>query len=415
MVEPVDIEELMKEVAEAMDGNGRKTGQASPLTYITPTDHEAEIRDLNLLWTVNPEVSVASDRRFIGSVVAFIKRLIRKSLRWHIRPITMQIQTFHAHVVNAINKMYTRLGTVENTLAQSVQQGAYLLRRLDELENRLNAIDNQALDQRLKLDQRLNKIERSVKNISRAMKDLVKDEVLLQNQDVTLREVQNFDYIGFENHYRGHEDDIRERQADFLRFFQGRGGVLDIGCGRGEFLELLRDNEVKAKGIDFDEDMVDRCKAKGLNVIKAEAISYLRGLKDASLGGIFIGQVVEHLTPNQLVELLELCYQKLKADSYLVVETVNPLCLSVFSSTFYLDISHQKPVHPQFLQFHLQSLGFRDFELMFISPMDDGKKLKLLDEGSGGLSHDKFVLNENLDKLNQLLFSYQDYALAAKK
>ncbi len=144
-------------------------------------------------------------------------------------------------------------------------------------------------------------------------------------------------YFLFENRFRGSREDIKQRQLSSLHFFEGCGCVLDIGCGRGEFLETLRENGIGAKGIDIDSDMVEYCRSFELNVERADAISYLEKQDDNSLDGIFMDQLVEHLDPGYLIRLLALCQRKLKHNSYLVIETVNPLSFVSFVN-FYLTL-----------------------------------------------------------------------------
>ena len=137
--------------------------------------------------------------------------------------------------------------------------------------------------------------------------------------------VAEINYLSFENQFRGSREDISERQKKFIRYFTSCNNVIDIGCGRGEFLELMREQGIGSRGIDIDKDMVEFCRLKGLEVEMADAVTFLEYLKDQSLDGIFIDQVVEHLEPAYLVKMLGLCYQKMREGHYIVIETVNPL------------------------------------------------------------------------------------------
>ena len=225
-------------------------------------------------------------------------------------------------------------------------------------------------------------------------------------------------YFLFEEKYRGSTEDIKKRQTIFLKYFKDCQKVLDIGCGRGEFLSLLKENDVGAKGIDLDEDMVLFCRKNGLDVEQVEALSFLTTLEDKSLDGVFSGQVVEHLQPTNLIQLVKLCYDKMKYGTYFIAETINPLCLSVFAKSFYMDMTHVKPVHPSTIKFLMESAGFREIELKFFSPHSDEAKLDKieinneLDENSRRRLE---LMNNNIDKLNELLYGYQDYAIIGKK
>ena len=228
---------------------------------------------------------------------------------------------------------------------------------------------------------------------------------------------ENMNFFVFEERFRGTREDIKGRQLKFLEYSQGCNNVLDIGCGRGEFLEILKENGINAKGIDTNEDMVIYCQSKGLNVEKADAIEYLDNVEDKSLDSIFLDQVVEHLESKYMIKLLELCYKKLKFGYYIVIETVNPLSLTSFAN-FYIDLTHKKPLHPETLKFMLESIGFRDVEVKFFSPIPDEYKLKKVEIGEDIEEKERRIIevyNYNTNKLNETLFGYQDYAVIGKK
>ena len=111
-------------------------------------------------------------------------------------------------------------------------------------------------------------------------------------------------YVGFENLYRGSRDEIRSRLTEYLPLFAGASDVLDVGCGRGEFLDLLRERDVRARGVDVNAEMVEECRRRGLDASAGDALTLLDALEDESLGGLFAAQVVEHLQPDYLVHLL---------------------------------------------------------------------------------------------------------------
>src|ERR1051325_4830907 len=111
-------------------------------------------------------------------------------------------------------------------------------------------------------------------------------------------------YRGFEDRFRGSVDEIREKQRVFVPIFAGASDVLDIGCGRGEFLALLTEHRIGARGIDTNAAMIADAKARGLDAAQADAMEYLQALPDASLGGAIASQVIEHMTPTYLLALL---------------------------------------------------------------------------------------------------------------
>jgi O-antigen chain-terminating methyltransferase len=220
-----------------------------------------------------------------------------------------------------------------------------------------------------------------------------------------------FDYAGFEERFRGSEQEIKERQEIYVSYFEGRNDVVDIGCGRGEFLELMRERGIRAHGVDLDLDMILLCREKGLDVSADDAFAYLAALPDDSLGGIFAAQVIEHLHPVRIIELVDLCHRKLGPGGVLILETPNPKCLMVFADTFYKDPSHVQPAHPDTMQFLFEALNFHQIELRFLGAVDPLMRIPSLQLPGADLRR----FNEGIDRLNSLLFGFQEYAVIGRK
>lgn len=153
-------------------------------------------------------------------------------------------------------------------------------------------------------------------------------------------------YLGFEDIFRGSEDLIRERFRCYLPLFKESGVIIDIGCGRGEFLELLRERALSAVGVDLDADMVRQCREKGLDVHHGDGIEYLQSREDSSLGAIVAMQVIEHLTEGQVHKVFDLAVDKLRPGGLLIAETVNPHSLEALKG-FWVDLSHRHPIFPE--------------------------------------------------------------------
>ena len=220
-------------------------------------------------------------------------------------------------------------------------------------------------------------------------------------------------YVGFEDQFRGSDEAIRERLSGYLPIFDGANDVLDIGCGRGEFLSLLGERGVQAKGIDLNAAMVDVCREKGLEAARADALSYLQAQADGSLGGLFAAQVVEHLEPGYLTRLLSVAFDKLRPGAAIVLETINPACWFAFFESYIRDITHVRPLHPDTLRFLLLASGFQGVEIQYRVPYPEHEKLQHIPAGTLGDSAE--TLNANVDKLNSLLFTYLDYAAIARR
>ena len=220
-------------------------------------------------------------------------------------------------------------------------------------------------------------------------------------------------YVGFEDQFRGSPDEIRRRVEEYLPLFANASDVLDVGCGRGEFLELLRDRSVRARGIDINPAMVEVCKGKGLHAEAGDALAYLGGLPDGSLGGLFAAQVVEHLEPRYLMRLLDAAFDKLRPGAPIVLETINPSCWFAFFESYIRDLTHVRPVHPDTLKYLLIATGFQRVEIRYRAPYPEADKLQVLAQSGGApTSLDDMIetLNANVEKINRLLFTYLDYA-----
>jgi len=225
-----------------------------------------------------------------------------------------------------------------------------------------------------------------------------------------LEPLEDWRYAGFENRFRGYEDEIKKQQANYLPYFKKKGKVLDLGCGRGEFLELLEKNGINGAGIDINDQMIDICLEKGLVCQKGDILEKLAEYENESLSGIFSSQVIEHLPPSYLKRLLELAYFKLAPSSYLVLETINPVSVFSLVQIYFLDLSHQKPIHPQAIKFLMESSGFEEVKIEYSSPIEE-ERLQDLPEADEVST----VLNQNIDKLNKLLYSPSNYAAIGKK
>ena len=172
-----------------------------------------------------------------------------------------------------------------------------------------------------------------------------------------------FDYARFAERFRGTEEFVKAGQRFYVPYFAGCHEVLDIGCGRGEFLELMREAGVPALGIDLSRESVSLCQTKGLKADETDLFAYLTGLPDASLDGIFCAQVVEHLAPAQLPDMIRLTARALRRGGVLVIETPNPECLAIFATHFYLDPTHNRPIPHALLAFYMEEHGISRIEV----------------------------------------------------
>ena len=176
------------------------------------------------------------------------------------------------------------------------------------------------------------------------------------------------DYEWFAERFRGPEQRVRSNQRVYVPYFQNIGRVLDLGCGRGEFLELMRDNGIPARGLEASAESVAYCRSKGLEVEQGDLFAALTALPEQSEDAIFCSQVVEHLDPMRLPEMIRLCASRLRSDGILAVETPNPACLAIFATYFYLDPTHTRPVPSNLLAHYMREAGLTKSEVFTFSP-----------------------------------------------
>ena len=182
-------------------------------------------------------------------------------------------------------------------------------------------------------------------------------------------DVRQVSMLNLETEFRGPEELIRERQQQYVPLFAGRSRVLDVGCGRGEFLGLLRESGIDAVGIDLDADMIAHCRSLGHQVVRVDALAHLRSVGPGTLGGIFCAQVLEHLPPGDVVALVSHAARTLRPGGVLVLETVNPRSFAALSS-FFLDLTHVRPYESLTIEYLMAASGFVEFGKRFLYPDD---------------------------------------------
>jgi len=199
----------------------------------------------------------------------------------------------------------------------------------------------------------------------------------------------------FENVFRGEQKDIKERQRYYLKYVleiakNTQGEIfLDAGCGRGEFLELLQENNIPYLGIEINEFETNFLKQKGLNVKNSDILEYLSNT-NKNLMGISCFQVIEHLDITYLKKFIELAYKRIAEHGIIILESVNPHCPFALSR-FYVDLTHIRPYPPETIKFLLEWYGFREVKIIFSAPVA-----------------------ENI-RSRELCMNYQDYAVIGKK
>ena len=213
-------------------------------------------------------------------------------------------------------------------------------------------------------------------------------------------------YFALHDRFRGSPQMIRERLRVYLPLMRetraqaARLPVLDLGCGRGEWLELLREENYPARGIDLNPAAVALCQERGLEVVEAEAIGYLQSQPDASLAAITAFHLIEHLPFSELIRLIDEAVRVLQPGGVAIFETPNPENVLVGSCGFYMDPTHAKPLPSAIVKFVAESRGLSQVEVMLLHPSPEA----LPPDGS-----------QLVERFNSLLYGPQDYAVVGRR
>jgi SAM-dependent methyltransferase len=354
-VDPVELfERLQDEIRRGgTDGSGARTAWRA----------QAE-----RMWPVSAERPLGRRPGLKGAIAYPLKRVLRPLLRWYVEPLAAEQRAFNDAALKLIDDLY-------------------------EAADRSDAAEHEASRALAELEERLRRVERRGGS-----------EVPAPVQTVAAQPAAAAipDYFAFEARMRGSTSAVRERQQAYAEDFRDAAPVLDVGCGRGEFLAVLRAAGVEARGVDADADMAAYARGDGLDVEQADATAYLDSLEDGSLGGVFAAQLVEHLPPATLVRLLELAAVKLRPGGLLVAETINPLSPLALRN-YFADLTHAQPLVPETLALLAEQAGFRRVETRFLN--EPHEKLEVPDDP---------LVAANVRRLNELLFAPLDYAILAR-
>jgi O-antigen chain-terminating methyltransferase len=397
---------------------------------VNPAPSERDVELTPLLTRINETWQIEPEPRRAGGI---IRRLALKIIESEIAPLREALsrqQSFNSQLVQFLNR-YTeavhdraaRMSELTSTLVRFAQR----IDRLADAKDKLYAtLGNTRTDLLLEaMDKRLETISLGLTRARDRLEgvvsslDLARAELASMKRDGKTTQsrassppapLDDAEYVAFENRYRGSSETVREKLSAYVPFFEGLSPVLELGCGRGEFLELLHDAGIEARGVDNNREMLATSRERGLDVDEADLFSYLRDLPEDSQGGIFAAQVIEHLPPKHLRAMLASCHRGLQKGGRLVIETVNPKSLTALLD-FYRDLTHQKPLLPETLDFLLRACGFRKVDIVYSSAVPERSKLLSVTTDDDTAE----TLNENFRKLNAILFGDLDYAAIATK
>lgn len=396
---------------------------------------------------------ISSHRQGIGRYIAKLKQYFAKGLIKHVFPDYFNAeQEFHLHLVKFLNDMarhvhghdthyfwelvrkidydvnkaltrIERINDQQDASLRSTERGLH-----DSLNSEIARLSKEIATLQAKqreqdsaistLEAVSSGLEKIVENVSRVRSDSPQ----VQQSLPSTTEV-DYSYLIFENRYRGGEDEVKQRLEIYPKIFLdvatviGARPVLEIGCGRGELLELFKENQIKAYGVDMDSGMIEHCRSKGLEVVLANAMEHLSGLADASLGGLIGVQLVEHLTQSQLENLCSLAKRKVVPGGRIVFETIDASSIVAQTLHYTRDPTHKWPLQPDTLESVVNKAGLKVVEIRKLREFSPETQMRNVIAEDYMTPRWKFMLetlNHNFSVLNKLLFGHQDYCIIAE-
>jgi SAM-dependent methyltransferase len=247
-------------------------------------------------------------------------------------------------------------------------------------------------------------LDQKIEAVAARLRDLTNPPSATSHQSPA---TADFIYRRLEDGLRGSEKEVREALQPYLAYARDHRPVLDIGCGRGEFLAMCREAGIQARGVDTNERSVADLKQRGFDVSLAGVPECFNGVADGSVGSILATHVVEHLPVDILFELYRLSVRVLKKGGLLMIETPNAESLLVTAADFWRDPTHLAPRHPAALVLLGREHGFDVEELRAVHPFPDAARLTVSESDSA-------EVRRLAEAINERLFGPQDLRLVLR-
>lgn len=338
--------------------------------------------------------------KFVAKIVLYMSRMITNKQR-----------VYNVAVLNGVRDLVAGLRQLE------VAQRDALGRVEAEYQRRLAELEKLVTQMRTRLPMHEHRVTMLLEEVRRRMPGPMQADQV-QNLAAEYDHSQDGFYVAFEDQFRGSREDIKQRLRDYLPLLREAGvgtpemPILDVGCGRGEWLELLRDEGFQARGVDLNRVLVDQCQQYGFDVVLGDVISHLKSLPDASVGAVTGFHIIEHLPFDVLVNLFDETVRVLKPGGLALFETPNPECMLVGSTYFYCDPTHRNPLFPPTVQFLAEYRGFVKVDI--VRPANRGwtaDPLSLLPENNPLAAQ----LNPVIHLLKSRLYAAPDFAVVGRK
>jgi O-antigen chain-terminating methyltransferase len=380
--------------------------------YISPVVHEQKEFNSLIVHLLNEFIAAASQaflsiRDFHSTLILYFQKIIpvvdtknREVIGIEDRNVAVNLNKFQ----NEISRFGKEIFELHTRTQDAARQHADALFKMLDQRMESQEVDGQQRDKTI----------RTLENSLRSLQHVAAAWSSAREAGKTSTGTEEARYMFFEERFRGSREWLKDKFNEYVPYFKTelKSPVVDLGCGRGEFLELLKEAGVPAKGIDSNHEMVKKCKELGLDVSQGDLLKFLLAQPENSLGGIFCSQVIEHLPPDILLRLLEGAYSRLKPGAPILLETVNIASVFALTQVFSRDLTHSTPIHPETLEFMINACGFQKTQIIYKSPIPSIQQLKLFENPKDEAQK---IFNHNMARLNQLLYAPQEFAVYAIK
>ncbi len=407
----------------------------------------------NDLKAANATADILSPKPFTAPVVGSLINLLRRFGQPFVRLFLPQLarqQQFNAHVVRHMNELQKTIEELRNAAEELSRLEERFAERSEAIDQRFSGKDAEKDAAFSAISVRFNEAAKVYDEIEGQIGELMALRSMLRTalerapasseagritkKTVTSKTpeieptswsqltewMEDEDYRSFQDRFRGNPEVIAERLREHVVRFDGvEGRVADLGCGRGEFLDLLAEADIDAIGVDINATEAEECRRRGHDAVVSDLLEWLSEQKDASLGGVFMAQVIEHLAPTDWQRFVELAAAKLEAGGRLVVETINPGSLYALARAYVVDPTHIRPVHPELLSFLARRSGLCAVDVQFQAPVPDEERPTGLaffqGDTSVEMSEELAAIREAMSRLDQICCAPQEYTLQATR
>ena len=413
-----DVAEIMRQVREQA---GRQRQKFALSSATNPRRNSQTAEDLGFLQKSQDisQIRFSSHRKVVGDIIVFAKRALQQLLT----PILERQSAYNAINARLVAYLCERMTGIEEQVASALEslraeETAFLdaLRETVtvQLENlaqqqatALQALQVEVASQSRERRAQERHLARLLDEVRKHLSEPIPQEGL---QRLAQEETYTLDafFAAFDEQFRGTRAAIKERFRMYLPPLKGAKlgtddtPIVDLGCGRGEWLELLQEEGLQAKGVDRNRALMEECRQYGLEVVENDIVSYLCGLPDGCLGGVTGFHIVEHLSFDVVLTLVDEVVRVLRPGGVAIFETPNPQNVLVSTHEFYIDPTHRNPLPSALMKFVAEVKGLTRVEIMYLHPFPEALR----------------VQEANLDvarRLNELFYGPRDYAVIGWK